>query len=232
MVTDVVLKSKALQRKTDLIRGYENKTQENLRKIAVTLKEIQEKKLYEEDGFTGVGAYAEKVLGYRKSTTSNLVAVARKFLDESGNLNQKMLEGGATNDKYSVYQLSELKPLDVDEVVSAMKEGDINPDMSQKELREYTKSKLPEPEHKAEKKTAQKTETSPEDDIIKGSEYQEIVPDAKSEEFIKVDRVYFSDLIDQLSEAYQALCNPTSDAATIQSAVNRIGIFVGLAKEF
>ena len=144
-----------LEKMTVKILELEDANKRNLYKIASHLHQIEENKLYKDDGFKSVSEYGEKVLGYKRQTTSSLVRIATKFLDVDGNVINPDLEG------YSVYQLMELLPLNPSQIVMYTEEKMISPDLTTKKIRENVKEITGSKQEKKEESGKEKAEEKP-----------------------------------------------------------------------
>lgn len=125
-----------LRQATQKIFRLTNAAKKNLFEISVTLLKIQTEKLYEEDGYSNIYEYGEKVLGYKKAMTNNLVRIATNYIDKD---TMKSILATDTGD-YSVSQLQELlviEPADAKQLADA---ETISPTMSTKAIRKAVKA--------------------------------------------------------------------------------------------
>lgn len=113
-----------------------------LKKVAVSLNEVDEKNLYKEDGFKSAADYAMETFGYKKSFVYDLLKVGKVF--------KNLL---AEQCDYTVSQLKEMLPLSEEARVSALNSGEINEDMSLREIREKVKEIKPATTRKTKEKT-------------------------------------------------------------------------------
>lgn len=134
-----VSQNKALQKELDTIRKLTVASQQNLGKIAFRLAKIDAMRYYESEGFKNTAELVRNYLGYSKQTTSTLIRVGSRFLNEDGTSNLQVEGEG-----FSVYQLQEMLPLDADEI-NCYLGGEITPGMGAKKIREAVK-KIHEPE--------------------------------------------------------------------------------------
>lgn len=110
--------------------------------IGFLLKEVRDYKYYEESGYKSVYEYADFELGFKKSSTKNLIAIAETFgIQEYEYLgvrrkNQTMSLQPAY-EKFDYSQLVELLAM------SPAQRQEAKPDMTVKQLREMKKSKVP-----------------------------------------------------------------------------------------
>lgn len=124
-----------LRQATQKIFRLTNAAKKNLFEISVTLLKIQTEKLFEEDGYSNIYEYGEKVLGYKKAMTNNLVRIATNYIDKD---TMKSILATDTGD-YSVSQLQELlviEPADAKQLADA---ETISPTMSTKAIRKAVK---------------------------------------------------------------------------------------------
>ena len=125
-----------LRQATQKIYRLTNATKKNLFEIAVTLLKIQSEKLYEEDGYTNIYDYGEKVLGYKKAMTNNLVRIAGQYIDKD---TMKSILATETGD-YSVSQLQELLVIEPTDAKQLADTETITPAMTTKAIREAVKT--------------------------------------------------------------------------------------------
>lgn len=142
---------------TEIIKNYENAIQNtklrnfteqiykqglNIKKsfarVAAILVKIDESKCYEQDGFTSVQDYAEKVLGWKQANTYAMLKVGRDYID--GKTYESILPHAEGND-YSTSQLQALLPLKSVEVAKELAENEtISPNMTVKQIKEVVKA--------------------------------------------------------------------------------------------
>ena len=158
-------KDKALARHTVAIEKLMNGVKKNMVEIAVRLKDIKEKALYEKDGFTDLFDYASKVLGYKKSMVYKMVNVADKFIAEQPNGKGYASIIVHDTEDYSVSQLMELGSLTAEEAIALDENCKIDPSMTAKDIREVVKEyqKKDEPKKDEPKKDEPKEESEQEE---------------------------------------------------------------------
>ena len=125
---------KTLEQATKKINKLDENTRNNLISIAVILGWVDKLKLYESKGYKNTAEYGEVVHGYKRQTTQALIRVADRFLDGT----KSRLKQDDEKD-YTVYQLMELIPLEDKEIESAIQDGELNPYMTTKKIRELAK---------------------------------------------------------------------------------------------
>lgn len=126
---------KTLEQATSQITKFEENARVNLIKIADILGWVDKLKLYETKGYKNVAEYGEAVHGYKRQTTQALVKVASRFLVGT----ESALKQPDEKD-YTVYQLMELLPLEQNEIDTAIQEGELNPYMTTKKIRDLAKA--------------------------------------------------------------------------------------------
>ena len=150
-------KDKALARHTVAIEKLMNGVKKNMVEIAVRLRDIKEKALFEKDGFVDVFEYADKILGYKKAMVYKMVNVANKFIEElpTGKGYASIIVHDTED--YSVSQLMELGSLTPEEVIELDEKCKIDPSMTAKDIREVVKEyqKKDEPKEETEQETEQ-----------------------------------------------------------------------------
>lgn len=102
--------------------------------IAQVLKTVDEKRMFVEDGYKNIEQFASAMFGYKKVTVSNMLRIAKTYMLPDGST---ILKNGENDFTYT--KLSELLSLGPDTLKKAVQDGEINPEMTQKELRSYVK---------------------------------------------------------------------------------------------
>lgn len=126
--------------------------------IAQVLKTVDDKRMYVEDGYKNIEQFANAMFGYKKVTVFNMLRIAKTYMLPNGDT---ILKKGENDFTYT--KLSELLSLGPDALKKAVQEGEITPNMTQKELRNYVKKQkaaaLPE-EHATNDYDAADTENA------------------------------------------------------------------------
>lgn len=133
VINQANLVNEELAERTRDILYLEDDNRRNLFKIASQLAKINRANLYKDDGFKNVSEYAEKVLGYKGSTTRALCRIADRFLTETGEIENPELAD------FTVYQLMEILKLNDSELQLALNEGTVSSELSTKKLRDNVK---------------------------------------------------------------------------------------------
>ncbi len=102
--------------------------------IAQVLKTVDDKRMYVEDGYKNIEQFASAMFGYKKVTVSNMLRIAKTYMLPNGDT---ILKKGENDFTYT--KLSELLSLGPDTLKKAVQDGEITPEMTQKELRNYVK---------------------------------------------------------------------------------------------
>lgn len=102
--------------------------------IAQVLKTVDDKRLFVEDGYKNIEQFASAMFGYKRVTVSNMLRIAKTYMLPDGST---ILKNGENDFTYT--KLSELLSLGPDTLKKAVQNGDITPEMTQKELRNYVK---------------------------------------------------------------------------------------------
>lgn len=126
---------KKLENATQLIQLAEEGTRRNLYTIASALAIVDKNKLYEEGDYKNTAEYGEAMFNYKRATTSALIRVAVRFLDGS---NSTLKQVGEKD--YTIYQLMELLPMPDADIANALENGELNPYMTTKAIRDLAKS--------------------------------------------------------------------------------------------
>lgn len=131
-------KNRDLNNATQKIVKIGEKMQKNLYAIADVLAKVDEKQAYKDDGFKSTADYAMKVFGFKKTQAYTLLKVGKEWTSP-------MLESTLPHDSgkdFSVTQIEKLSALgDKEAVVEAVEKGEVTPDMTVSEIREYVKIK-------------------------------------------------------------------------------------------
>lgn len=137
-----------LRQATQKIFRLTNAAKRNLFEIAVTLLKIQTEELYVEDGYSNIYEYGEKVLGYKKAMTNNLVRIAGQYIDKEAMKSILATDSG----DYSVSQLQELLVIEPTDAKQLSNSEIITPSMTTKAIRkavkDFRESEKTEPEEK------------------------------------------------------------------------------------
>lgn len=160
-------KDKALARHTVAIEKLMNGVKKNMVEIAVRLRDIKEKALFEKDGFADVFEYASKILGYKKAMVYKMVTVANKFIEESPTGKGYASIIVHDTEDYSVSQLMELGSLTAEEAIALDEANKIDPSMTAKDIREVVKEyqKKDEPKEETEQEETVETEESEQEEV-------------------------------------------------------------------
>lgn len=102
--------------------------------IAQVLKTVDDKRLFVEDGYKNIEQFASAMFGYKRVTVSNMLRIAKTYMLPDGST---ILKNGENDFTYT--KLSELLSLGPDRLKKAVQDGEITPEMTQKELRNYVK---------------------------------------------------------------------------------------------
>ena len=120
----------------DALRAKANlKKDEVGRAVAKILGRVSTAEAYKVDGFKSVEDYAQRVLEMPKATAYALAAYGRAINDPKAN--KKLFE-------MSPFNFDAIKSLGLPAINAALDSGDISPDMTQKELKEYRDAHKPE----------------------------------------------------------------------------------------
>ena len=161
---------KKLENATQLIQLAEEGTRRNLYTIASALAIVDRNKLYEEGASKNTAEYGEAMFNYKRATTSALIRVAVRFLNGANSTLKQEDEKD-----YTIYQLMELLPLSDTDIANALENGELNPYMTTKAIRNLAKGykliNVAEPENEEnlnptnepESKQESPTEAKPED---------------------------------------------------------------------
>lgn len=120
----------------DALRAKANRKKDEIgREVAKILGRVSTAEAYKVDGFKSVEDYAQKVLDMPKATAYALAAYGRAINDPKAN--KKLLE-------MSPFNFDAIKSLGIPAINAALESGEIDPDMTQKELKEYRNAHKPE----------------------------------------------------------------------------------------
>lgn len=135
-VTLDTLKNKKLVAACKRIEKASDDTRKALFRIAYELRRIDANKLYSDDGYKNISDCAEKLFGYKKAMTNNLVRIAENYMDAAGALT---LPTGDGVKEWTVGQLQELLKLSPDVVRELVDNGTIHSGMTSKAIRQAVK---------------------------------------------------------------------------------------------
>lgn len=133
-----------LKEHTLAIVRHSNGIKTSMFAICAHLLIIKDRALYKDDGFSGIGDYAEKVLGYRPSTVANMIKVARSYLVPGDDGEYHTIFQRPDGSDYTLNQLIECKSFPTEYITVLNATGEIAPDMSVRAIREVIKSKRDE----------------------------------------------------------------------------------------
>ena len=133
------IKNANLKKATATIERLTTQAKKNLFCIAVTLKQIEENEWYKEDGYKNTADYAGQIFGYKHAMTSALIRVAKKYIETANSKECKSILADENGNDFTVSQLQELLPLEVEQAQTAVAENEITPDMTTKKIRETVK---------------------------------------------------------------------------------------------
>lgn len=120
----------------DALRAKANRKKDEIgREVAKILGRVSTAEAYKVDGFKSVEDYAQKVLDMPKATAYALAAYGRAINDPKAN--KKLLE-------MSPFNFDAIKSLGLPAINAALDSGEISPDMTQTELKEYRDAHKPE----------------------------------------------------------------------------------------
>lgn len=160
------IKNANLKKATATIERLTTQAKKNLFCIAVTLKQIEENEWYKEDGYKNTADYAQQIFGYKHAMTSALIRTAKKYIETATSKEVKSILADENGNDFTVSQLQEMLPLEVEQAKTAVSEQEITPDMSTKKIREAVKrltgkdkkaDEKPEQEEQTEEQTADET---------------------------------------------------------------------------
>lgn len=180
------IKNANLKKATATIERLTTQAKKNLFCIAVQLKQIEENEWYKEDGFKNTADYAGEIFGYKHAMTSALIRVAKKYIETANSKEVKSILADENGNDFTVSQLQELLPLEVEQAQTAVTDKEITPDMSTKKIRETVK-RLTGKDKKAEEKP-EKTEEKPEQAEETQEQAEETQDTAEREALEKVAR--------------------------------------------
>lgn len=133
------IKNANLKKATETIERLTTQAKKNLFCIAVTLKNIEENEWYKEDGYKNTADYAQQIFGYKHAMTSALIRTAKKYIETANSKEVKSVLADEQGNDFTMSQLQEMLPLDVEQAKQAVTDNDITPEMSTKKIREIVK---------------------------------------------------------------------------------------------
>lgn len=132
----VTFTNEELTKATERIFAVGTKIQKNLYEIAYILNKVNEKKLYEDDGFKNCAQYAMDTFGFKKTMAYTLVKIGKDFTSSK---HESLLPHDKGND-FTVTQVEKMLPLkDKEKITELVENGTLTPEMSAKEISEKVK---------------------------------------------------------------------------------------------
>lgn len=132
-----------LKEVTTQIRQCGASIRRNFYKMAALLYKVQNERLFVNDGFMSAAEYAEKVFGFKKSLSYNLISVGEVYTAEDGKGSNLPHDG---NKDYTSSQLKVILPYEETEVRRLADEETITPYMTVNALKKTLKRELGEDE--------------------------------------------------------------------------------------
>lgn len=129
-------KTLTLTNVTNEIIKIETGINKNMFQIANLLALVAEKELYKTGDYKNMVDYGEDALGYKKATTYALIQVSQRFLKGKA---VSLIKKEDEKD-YTVSQLRELLTLTDEQLSNGIENGEITPNKSARELKEYVKA--------------------------------------------------------------------------------------------
>lgn len=210
-----------LTQATNFIYSLEESTRRNLYAVASTLYRVDVLKLYETEDYKSTVDYAEKTFGYKRATSQALIRVASRFL--KGNMSKFK---NPDEKDYTVYQLMELLPMDDNQITEAIENGELNPYMTTKAIRDLSREyKLTGQKIKKDEKKFVQPETTKN---IKTQE-QEVAENFK--EVVKPDEVIDTPrILNKLNTLYKGItvlegANKQATLALTSGIMSDVGAF-------
>lgn len=134
----VEFKNRELNNATQKIFKIGERMQKNLYEVANVLAKVDTNKAYKEDGFKSAADYAMKTFGFKKTQAYTLLKVGKEWTSPKLESTLPHEEGK----DFTVTQIEKLAYLgSKEEVIKAVENGDVTPEMTVAEIREYVKTK-------------------------------------------------------------------------------------------
>lgn len=152
--------NKKLATITSRIFACGEKMQQSMYGVAHNLGRVKSEELFVDDGYESVADYAEKVFGFKKTAAYALAKIGERFGADNG----KGSVFAREDRDFSVGQLQEVLPLADEVITEAVNNGELSPDMTVREIREWVKSM------KALSNSENETDTDTEDETDTGTE--------------------------------------------------------------
>lgn len=130
------IRNSALKQATLTIERLVSGSNRNLFMVAKIMKDVNDQELYRRDGYKSVTEYAYEVFSYKPSTTTKMIRVAARFLNEAGT--ESILPHQQGED-YKMGHLTELLAYDDEVINHATFNGIIWPGMTQADIRKTLK---------------------------------------------------------------------------------------------
>lgn len=131
-IKETNFKNATLTQATIEINELGTEVMKNFRNIARILADVASNECYKEDGFKNCAEYAMKTFGFKQSFSYNLIAIGKRFSEANTALAD-----------YSATQLIKMLPMSDEEIENALESGEINADMTAKEIEVAVKMSRP-----------------------------------------------------------------------------------------
>lgn len=156
---------------TNLIFSIGDGMRKSTIQTAKILQKVDDAKAFEKDGFKSTADYAEQIFGFGKASTSTLVRASRAFINDD--LTEKFSNPNPEK-PFTMGQLVELLRLkDENRALELLESGEINSEMSQKEIRTAVKGMLALPASATE---AEENEAENTEDVTPETEVKALTP--------------------------------------------------------
>lgn len=133
--------------------------------ICAEMATIKDMKIYNDDNFKGFGDFCEQAFGYKKSNSSAMAAVGKRFLNADGSVKSPMLKGATWT------QLDALRALSDEEIEAEIAKGMSPTFDSVKSIKERVKAlKAPQTDSKPSKKASGPSTPTSKGNIVKTRE--------------------------------------------------------------
>lgn len=168
-----------LRKATERIYKLGNAIRNNLFEVAAIIAHVAETECFKDDGFDNVHQWTAKSFGFKKTQSYDMLRVGREFTAEIKSVNGKVTGYGSnllpanSESDFNTSQVVKLFPVGHDVAIEMVENGEINPEMTVKEIDKAVKAR-----------------TKPEDD--EETEVEEI--EVEDEETEVENGVYFNSL--------------------------------------
>lgn len=162
VVNETVYTNKTLQKATDRVNRLGESIKKNWFEIAFIVAAVDQSECYKEDGFNTVHEWVEKSFGIKKTASYSLLTIGKEYTRQNMNAAGKIIGYGsnlvpAGADDFSKTQIEKMLPAGHEKAAELVREHEVTPDMTAKEIAKVVQKHTKPQEESAEEETAEQT---------------------------------------------------------------------------